>query len=199
MIWRNKIVYWCRNKTLSERPILPSRENFWLFPAFKATFRRFYLWNILLRSNVVRVYCNYIYKVILCHFTFIFDLELMTLEKGKNAGIRPLFWQNWRLGGVLFRHITVGWNDFSMLICDYRWMYRTVEQLTVMQIFIASVLTKLLPGRWSIFTDFFLIILSQKTTCQWTFRSNSIGLAPRHTCTRSKVLWMSEWLWSRSR
>ena len=31
----------------------------------------------------------------------------MTLEKGKNAGIRPLFWQNRRLGGVLFRHITV--------------------------------------------------------------------------------------------
>ena len=41
-------------------------------------------------------------------FTFIFDLELMTLEKGKNARIRPLFWQNRRLGvGVLFRRITV--------------------------------------------------------------------------------------------
>ena len=26
---------------------------------------------------------NYIYKVILCYFTFIFDLELMTLEKRK--------------------------------------------------------------------------------------------------------------------
>ena len=39
--------------------------------------------------------------------SFIFDLELMTLEKGKNAGIRPLFWQNRRLGGVLFRRITV--------------------------------------------------------------------------------------------
>ena len=57
--------------------------------------------NILLRSNVVRVYCSYTYHVILCYFTFIFDLELMTLEKGKNAGIRPLFWQNRRLGGGL--------------------------------------------------------------------------------------------------
>ena len=48
--------------------------------------------------HVVRVYCNYICKVILCYFTFIFDLELMTLQKGKNAGIRPLFGQNKRLG-----------------------------------------------------------------------------------------------------
>ena len=30
--------YWCRNKTLSERPILPSREKLWI--AFKASFRR---------------------------------------------------------------------------------------------------------------------------------------------------------------
>ena len=37
-----------------------------------------------------------------------FSLELITLEKGENAGIRPLFGQNRRLGGgVLFRHITV--------------------------------------------------------------------------------------------
>ena len=98
--------YWCRNKTISERPIIPSREKFWLFLAFEATFRRSYLWNLLLKSNVVRVYCNYIDKVILCYFTFIFDL-LMTLEKGKNAGIRPLFWQNRRQRGVLFRRIAV--------------------------------------------------------------------------------------------
>ena len=37
----------------------------------------------------------------------IFGLELITLEKGKNAGIRPLFEQNRRLGGVLLLHITV--------------------------------------------------------------------------------------------
>ena len=38
----------------------------------------------------------------------IFGLELITLEKGKNSRIRPLFGQNRRLGGRgLFRHITV--------------------------------------------------------------------------------------------
>ena len=39
----------------------------------------------------------------------IFGLELITLEKGENAGIRTLLGQNRRLGGwgVLFRHITV--------------------------------------------------------------------------------------------
>ena len=91
--------YWCRNKTLSEGPILPYRVKIWLFLTFKALFRRFYLWNILLRSNVVRAYCNYIYKIILGYFTFILDLELMILEKGDSAGIRPLSWQNRRLGG----------------------------------------------------------------------------------------------------
>ena len=33
--------------------------------------------NFSVRSNIVRVYCNYIYMVILSYFTFIFDLELM--------------------------------------------------------------------------------------------------------------------------
>ena len=31
----------------------------------------------------------------------IFDLKLKAREKGKNAGIRPLFGRNRRLGGVL--------------------------------------------------------------------------------------------------
>ena len=31
----------------------------------------------------------------------IIDRKLITLEKGKNTGIRPLFGQNWRLGGGL--------------------------------------------------------------------------------------------------
>ena len=44
VICRNKTPpYWCRNKTLSERPILPFRENFRLFVAFKAIFSYFYL------------------------------------------------------------------------------------------------------------------------------------------------------------
>ena len=33
--------YWCRNKTLSERPLLPSVKKFWLSGAFKANFSRF--------------------------------------------------------------------------------------------------------------------------------------------------------------
>ena len=41
------------------------------------------------------------------YFRLIYEPELITLEKGKNAGIRPLFGQNRWLGGVLFRHITV--------------------------------------------------------------------------------------------
>ena len=45
-----------------------------------------------------RVYC-YIYKVILCCFTLIVDLELMTLGKGNNTGIIPLFVQNWGTSG----------------------------------------------------------------------------------------------------
>ena len=35
-------------------------------------------------------------------------------SKRENAGIRPLFWQNRRLGGVLFRRITVSF--FSLVI-----------------------------------------------------------------------------------
>ena len=85
VICRNKTPpYWCRNKTLSERPILPSRENFWLFWLSNQlsgdfTYEIWYS-NILLRSNVVKVYCEYIYKAISCYFTFIFDLEPMTLN-----------------------------------------------------------------------------------------------------------------------
>ena len=41
------------------------------------------LWNILLSSDFVRVYCYFIYKVILCYFTLIFDQEVITLKKGK--------------------------------------------------------------------------------------------------------------------
>ena len=39
----------------------------------------------------------------------VLDLELMALEKGKNAGIRPSWGQNRWLGGkgVLFQQITV--------------------------------------------------------------------------------------------
>ena len=33
-------------------------------------------------------------------FTLIFDLELKALVNGKNAGIRPIFGQNRRLGGA---------------------------------------------------------------------------------------------------
>ena len=62
---------------------------------------------MLLSSTVVRVYCYSTHKVLQRFFMLIFDLELITLEKGKNVGIRPLFGQNRRLGGVLFRQITV--------------------------------------------------------------------------------------------
>ena len=37
----------------------------------------------------------------------IFGLELITLEEGKNAGIRPLFGQNRRLGGGSYSRISL--------------------------------------------------------------------------------------------
>ena len=75
--------------------------------AFKAIFSRFHERNILLRSCFVRAYCNFVYKVLMCYFALMYELELMTLKNGKNAGIRPFFGQNRWLGGVLFRRITV--------------------------------------------------------------------------------------------
>ena len=48
-----------------------------------------------------------------------FGLELITLEKGKNAGIRPLFEQNRRLGGAYF--------GISLYTTISQNLYRTVR------------------------------------------------------------------------
>ena len=81
--------------------------KFRLFVAFKVTFSHLYLRNILLTSNIVRVYYYSIYKVLFCYFQLISDLELITLEKEKcgnktlfrtKSAARVLFWA--RIPGV---------------------------------------------------------------------------------------------------
>ena len=78
---------------------------------------------------VVRVYCNYTYKIILSFFIFMFDLDQMILEEGKNAGIRPLFWQNRRLegGGLIPAYHCTICVCMKIEVESYRSMLRTLK------------------------------------------------------------------------
>ena len=93
--WLGQQYYWCRNKTLSQRPILAFRGRFRFCWAFWANYSPFYLENILLSNNVGRDNCYSNYGVLLCtviadilpYFTYLrgSKLELIILQR-ENAG-----------------------------------------------------------------------------------------------------------------
>ena len=86
------------------RVILPglifiSGVNLWFNVAFKASFSSFYLCNTFLSNYTARVYCDSIYKILVC----ILSLVWPRTDKawyGKNSAIRPFFGQKRRLVGV---------------------------------------------------------------------------------------------------
>ena len=93
--WLGQQYYWCRYKTLSQRPILAFRGRFRFCWAFWANYSPFYLENILLSNNVGRDNCYSNYGVLLCtviadilpYFTYLrgSKLELIILQR-ENAG-----------------------------------------------------------------------------------------------------------------